>query len=102
MFYYFVEGYSPYIIMVISSRRMRWGGDISMHGESRNADKILFGKYEGKRPSGRIGIERSIGRVFYFIFYQGDEFIFILALVRTSNLACQGVMAEIPSIFRSV
>jgi hypothetical protein len=39
-----------------------------MHGESRNADKILFGKYEGRRPSGRICIERSIGRVFIFYF----------------------------------
>jgi hypothetical protein len=32
---------------------MRWAGHVSIHGEKRNAYRILVGKLEGKRPLGR-------------------------------------------------
>jgi hypothetical protein len=44
---------SPSIIRVIKSRRMRWAGHAARMGERRNANRILVGKPEGKRPLGR-------------------------------------------------
>jgi hypothetical protein len=44
---------SPSIIRIIKSRRMRWAGHIARMGEKRNADWLLVGKPEGKRPLGR-------------------------------------------------
>jgi hypothetical protein len=44
---------SPSIIRMIKSRRMRWAGHVARMGKKRNAYKILVGKPEGKRPSGR-------------------------------------------------
>jgi hypothetical protein len=38
---------------MIKSRRMRWAGHGAPIGEMRNANKILIGKPEGKRPLGR-------------------------------------------------
>jgi hypothetical protein len=43
----------PSIIRIIKSRRIRWAGHIALIGEKRNADRILVGKPEGKRPLGR-------------------------------------------------
>jgi hypothetical protein len=45
---------------MFKSRRMRWAGDIAHMGEVRNVDKILVGKLEGKRPSGRLCIDGRI------------------------------------------
>jgi hypothetical protein len=45
--------YSPSIIRVIKSRRMRWAGYVARMGEKRNVYKLLVGKLEGKRPLGR-------------------------------------------------
>jgi hypothetical protein len=45
--------FSPSIIRMIKSRRMRWGGHVARMGEKRNAYRILVGKPEGKRPLGR-------------------------------------------------
>jgi hypothetical protein len=45
--------YSPSIIRMIMSRRMRWAGHVAQRGEKRNAYRILVGKPEGKRPLGR-------------------------------------------------
>jgi hypothetical protein len=45
--------YSPSIIRMIKSRRMRWAGHVARMGEKRNACRILVGKPEGKRPLGR-------------------------------------------------
>jgi hypothetical protein len=45
--------YSPSIIRIIKSRRMRWAGHVERMGEKRNACRILVGKTEGKRPLGR-------------------------------------------------
>jgi hypothetical protein len=45
--------YSPNIIRMIKSRRMRWAGHVARMGEERNAYRILAGKPERKRPLGR-------------------------------------------------
>jgi hypothetical protein len=44
---------SPNIIRMIKSRRMRWAGHVARMREMRNADRILVGKPEGKKPLGR-------------------------------------------------
>jgi hypothetical protein len=46
--------YSPNVIRMIKSRRMRRVGHVARMGEKRNAYRILVGKSEGKRPLGRI------------------------------------------------
>jgi hypothetical protein len=46
--------YSPDIIWVIRSRRLRWAGQVACNGKSRNAYRVLVGKPEGRRP-----LERS-------------------------------------------
>jgi hypothetical protein len=45
--------FSPSIIRIIKSRRMRWAGHVERMGEKRNAYRLLVGKPEGKRPLGR-------------------------------------------------
>jgi hypothetical protein len=45
--------YSPTIVRVIKSRRMRWAGLVSRMGEGRGMYRILVGKPEGTRPLGR-------------------------------------------------
>jgi hypothetical protein len=45
--------YSPNIVRVIKSRRMRWTGQVSCTGERRGVNRVLVGKPEGKRPLGR-------------------------------------------------
>jgi hypothetical protein len=45
--------WSPSIIRMIKSRRMRWAGHVAWIGEKRNAYRILVRKPEGKRPLGR-------------------------------------------------
>jgi hypothetical protein len=47
--------FSPSIIRIIKSRRMRWAGHIARMGEKRNAYTLLVGKPEGKR---QLGIPR--------------------------------------------
>jgi hypothetical protein len=42
--------YSPNIIRVIKSRRLRWAGHVARMGERRGAYKALVGKPEGSRP----------------------------------------------------
>jgi hypothetical protein len=44
---------SPSIIRIIKSRRMRRAGHVARMGEKRNAYRLLMGKPEGRRPSGR-------------------------------------------------
>jgi hypothetical protein len=43
--------FSPNIIRMIKSRRMRWAGHVARMG--RSTYRILVGKPEGKRPLGR-------------------------------------------------
>jgi hypothetical protein len=45
--------YSPNIVRVIKSRRMRWAGHVARMGEGRGAYRVLVGRPEGKRPLGR-------------------------------------------------
>jgi hypothetical protein len=42
--------FSPSIIRIIKSRRMRWAGHVARMGEKRNAYRLLVGKPERKRP----------------------------------------------------
>jgi hypothetical protein len=37
----------------VISRRMRWAGHVARMAEKRNANRLLVGKPEGKRPLGR-------------------------------------------------
>jgi hypothetical protein len=45
--------YSPSIIRIVMSRRMRWAGHVARMGEKMNVYRLLVGKPEGKRPLGR-------------------------------------------------
>jgi hypothetical protein len=45
--------FSPSIIRIIKSRRMRWARLEARMGEKKNAYRLLVGKPEGKRPLGR-------------------------------------------------
>jgi len=45
--------YSPNIVRVIKSRRMRWAGHVACMDEERGMYRVLVGKLEGKRPLGR-------------------------------------------------
>jgi hypothetical protein len=45
--------YSPRIIRMIKSRRMRWAGHVARMGATQKAKRILVRKPEGKIPLGR-------------------------------------------------
>jgi len=45
--------FSPNIVRVIKSRRMKWAGHVAHMGERRGVYRVLVGKPEGKRPLGR-------------------------------------------------
>jgi len=45
--------FSPDIVRVIKSRRMRWTGHVARMGNRRGVYRVLVGKPEGKRPLGR-------------------------------------------------
>jgi hypothetical protein len=45
--------YSPNVIWVIKSRRMRWAGYVAWMGEGRGVYRVLVGRSKGKRPLGR-------------------------------------------------
>jgi hypothetical protein len=42
--------FSPSIIRMIKSRRMRWAGHVAHMGEKLKAYRVLVGKPEGNRP----------------------------------------------------
>ena len=46
--------FSPNIIRVIKSRRMRWARHIASMVDRRCAYRVLVGKHEGMRPLGRL------------------------------------------------
>ena len=46
--------FSPNIIPVIMSRRLRWAGHAARVGESRVAYRDLVGKPDGRKPLGRL------------------------------------------------
>jgi hypothetical protein len=45
--------FSPNIVRVIKSRRLRWAGHVARIGEGRGVYRVLVGKPERKRPLGR-------------------------------------------------
>jgi len=45
--------FSPNIVRVIKSRRMRWAGHVARMGEKRGLYRVLMGKPEVRRPLGR-------------------------------------------------
>jgi hypothetical protein len=45
--------FSPIIVRVIKSRKMRWAGHVARMGEGRGVYRVLVGRPEGKRPLGR-------------------------------------------------
>jgi hypothetical protein len=45
--------YSPNIVRVIKSRRMRWVGHVARMGYGGGVYQVLIGRPEGKRPLGR-------------------------------------------------
>jgi hypothetical protein len=45
--------FSPNIVRVIKSRRMRWVGHVARMGEGRGVYRVLVGRPEGERPLGR-------------------------------------------------
>jgi hypothetical protein len=45
--------FSPSIIRIIKSRKMRWTGHVARMRERRNAYRLLLVKPEEKRPLGR-------------------------------------------------
>jgi len=45
--------YSPNIVQVIKSRRMRCAGHVARMGEEREVYRVLVGKPEEKRPLGK-------------------------------------------------
>ena len=63
--------FSPNIVRVIKSRRMRWAGHVARMGETRGVYRVLVGKPEGKRPLGRprhrweVSIKMDLQKVGY-------------------------------------
>jgi len=45
--------YSPNIVRVIKSRRMRWVGHVASMGEGTGVYRVLVGRLESKRPLGK-------------------------------------------------
>ena len=45
--------FSPNIVRLIKSRRMRWAGHVARMGKRRSLYRVLVRKAEGKRPLGR-------------------------------------------------
>jgi hypothetical protein len=45
--------FSPNIVRVIKSRRIRWAGHVARIGEGRGVYRFMVGRPEGKRPLGR-------------------------------------------------
>ena len=52
--------YSPNILRVIKSRRLRWAGHVARMEEGRVVHKVLVGKPEGKRPLGDQDVDGEI------------------------------------------
>jgi hypothetical protein len=45
--------FSPKIVRVVKSRRIRFAGHVARMGEEKGVHRLLVGKPEGKRPLGR-------------------------------------------------
>jgi hypothetical protein len=42
--------WSPIIVQVITSRRVRWAENVARMGERKGVNRVLVGRPEGKRP----------------------------------------------------
>jgi hypothetical protein len=62
--------FSPNIVWVIKSRRMRWAGQVACMKKNRCVYRVLVGKPEGKKPLGRPGLNGRI--VLRWIFRKWD------------------------------
>jgi hypothetical protein len=51
-----------FFIRMITSRTMRWAGNVADMGEKRHVCRILVGKPEGKRP---LGGQDLSGRIIF-------------------------------------
>jgi len=49
----FNDPYSPDIVRLIKSRRIRWAGHVARMGQRRGVYRVLMGKPVGKRTLGR-------------------------------------------------
>jgi hypothetical protein len=45
--------FSPHIVLVIKSKKIRWAGHAALMREKRSVYRVLVGEPEGKRPLGR-------------------------------------------------
>ena len=52
--------YSPNIVRVIKSRRMRWAGHVARMGEERGVYRVLLGKPERRNHWGYLGVDGRI------------------------------------------
>ena len=52
--------FSPNIVRVIKSRRMRWAGHVARMGEERGVYRLLVGKPEGRNHWGDLGVDGQI------------------------------------------
>jgi hypothetical protein len=55
--------FSPSIIRIIKSKRMRWVGHVAQMGKKKNAYRLLVGKPDGKRPLGRPRRHRWVDNI---------------------------------------
>ena len=62
--------FSPNIVRVIESRRMRWAGHVAGMGEKRGVYRVLVGKPEGKNHWGDPGADGRI--ILRWIFSKWD------------------------------
>jgi len=65
--------FSPNIVRVIKSRRMRWAGHVARMGKGRGVYRVLVRKPEGRRPLGRPSREVECGCVDWMELAQDRE-----------------------------
>jgi hypothetical protein len=49
--------FSPNIVWMVKSRRIRRVGNVTRMGWNRSAQSVLVGKGEGQKPLGRLGLK---------------------------------------------
>jgi hypothetical protein len=62
--------FSPYIISVIKSRKMKWAGHVAHMGERRGVYRVVVGKLEGRDQMEDPGIDGRI--ILRWIFRKWD------------------------------
>jgi hypothetical protein len=89
--------YSPNIVRVIKSRKMRWTGHVTCMGEGRCVYRVLVGRPARKRPLGRPRRrwEDNIKMDFREIWIDGVNWI-QLAQDRVQWRACVNTVMNLP------